>query len=179
MGTIAATTYIHNRPDFKLGEFFILLFAFSALALAGSLYHDFLWCGTRTNWYTELAEGGYDFDLWIQIVNVESRDYRLLGASQGTMSLFLIIFAGILLWKFNSFLEVKLNRTQKIQLIILSFFGVIFFGFFLFIIDYGSLFDLNVTFHSLYLGILLMCLLYYQIGKVLALNSNLKESSQE
>ncbi len=167
MGLIVTITYIHNSAKLKLGEFFILLFACSALALAGSFYHDFLWCGTRTNWYTIPAFGGYDFDVWNLIVGVQSKDYRLLGASQGVLALILIVYSIILLWKYNSFLEIKLNLMKKIQIIIFSFFAVIFLGFFLFIIDYGSLFDFNQTVHALYLGIPLICLLFHKIGKCL------------
>ena len=167
MGIIVTITYIHNSVKPKLGKFFILLFAFSALALAGSLYHDFLWCGTATEWYTKLWEGTYDFDVWNLLVGVQSNDYRLLGACQGTLALILIVYSIILLWKFNSLLEIKLNIMKKIQLIVFSFFAVIFLGFFLFIIDYGSLFDFNQTVHALFLGIPLICLLFYGMGKIL------------
>ncbi|NVM28075.1 MAG: hypothetical protein HWN65_04470 [Candidatus Helarchaeota archaeon] len=171
MGIIVTITYIRNSVKLKLGEFFILLFAFSALALAGSLYHDFLWCGTRTNWYTTPAFGGYDFDVWNLLVGVQSNDYRLLGACQGVLALILIVYSIILLWKFNSFLEIKLNMIKKIQIIVFSFFAVIFLGFFLFIIDYGSLFDFNQTVHALFLGIPLICLLFHQMGKILIRNT--------
>ena len=178
MGIIVTITYIHNSVKLKLGEFFILLFAFSALALAGSLYHDFLWCGTRTNWYTTPAFGGYDFDVWNFIVGVQSKDYRLLGASQGVLALILIVYSIILLWKFNSFLEIKLNIIKKIQIIIFSFFAVIFLGFFLFIIDYASLFDFNQTVHALFLGIPLICLLFHKMGKFL-ITENISEARDE
>lgn len=165
MGIIAATTYSHNQPTFKLGDFSVLLFAFSALALAGSFYHDVLWCGTATNWYTEVRLGNYDFDQWTQLVGVDNRDYQLLGISQGTMAIFLIIYTLILIWKFNSLQEVRFSWKNKITIIFTSFFIVIFFGFFLFIIDAAWAADLNITIHSLYLGFPLIAYLFYQLGK--------------
>ena len=167
MGIIAATTYIHFQPKFMLGNFFALLFAFSALGLAGSLYHDVLWCGTATNWYTEVRIGNYDFDLWTQIVGVNNRDYQLLGISQGTMAIYLIIYAIIILWKFNSVQEFKFTWKNKINIIITSFFAVSFFGFFLFIIDAAWAADTNITIHSLYLGFPLITYLFYYLGKAL------------
>lgn len=175
MGIIGATTYVHNRPSFKLGDFFVLLVAFCALAMAGSFYHDVLWCGSATNWYTEVHLGGYDFDVWTMVVGVDNRDYQLLGISQGTLSLILIIFAAILLWRFNGFQETKLTWKNKIQTIIISFFIVIFFGFFLFAIDASWLFDLNATIHALYLGFPLIALLFYNLGKAILPNSNSRE----
>jgi hypothetical protein len=176
MALIAATTYIHNRSTFKFGDFFILLIAFYALAMAGSFYHDVLWCGTATDWYTKVKLGGYDFDMWTLVVGVTNRDYQLLGASQGTLALILIIFATILLWKFNSLQDVKLTWKNKIKLIFTSFFIVIFFGFFLFIIDAAWVADFNITAHNLYLGFPLIALLFYQLGKTLlpSLNRNSK-----
>jgi len=167
MALIGATAYIHNQSEIKFGDFFIILFAFTALALAGGFYHDVLWCGNATNWYTELSEGGYDFDVWMVVVGVNNRDYRLLGASQGTLALILIVFCIILLWRFNSLSEVKLTWQKKLKGIILGIFIVLFFGFFLFIIDTAGDFDSNVTLHSLFLGIPLIALLFYQLGKTL------------
>jgi glucan phosphoethanolaminetransferase (alkaline phosphatase superfamily) len=172
MGLLGATTYIYNTRTPKLGDFFILLFAFGALAIAGSFYHDFLWCGTVTNWYTERVEGNYDFDLWLQIVHLTNRDYQLLGISQATLAIFLIIFTAILIWRYNFFSDNKLNWQKTVLICILSFFIIVFFGFFLFIIDIGWYFDLNVTFHSLYFGFFLISLLFYYLGKVFIHDSN-------
>ncbi len=165
MGIIAATTYVHNRTTFKLGNFFVLLVAFCALAMAGSFYHDVLWCGTATDWYTKVNLGGYDFDLWTIIVGVTNRDYQLLGISQGTLAIFLIIFAIILLWKFDSMQDAKFTWKNRLKLIITSFFSVVFFGFFLFIIDAAWVADFNITAHILYLGFPLIALIFYLLGK--------------
>jgi len=165
MGIIAATTYVHNLSQFKLGDFFVLLFAFCALAMTGSFYHDVLWCGTATDWYSRVNQGGYDFDVWTIVVGVTNRDYQLLGMSQGTLAIFLIIFAIILLWKFNSMQEVKFTWKNKIKIIITTLFIVIFFGFFLFIIDAAWVADFNITAHILYLGFPLIAFLFHQLGK--------------
>jgi len=109
MAIIAIIAYIHNTESPKLGYIFILLFAFGAIAMAGSFYHDFLWCGTATEWYTVENLGGYDFDMWTWLLHIESRDYRLLGISQGILAIILVIYSFILLWRFNSFIDMKLK----------------------------------------------------------------------
>lgn len=164
LGIYGATIYFRSNPDIEIGNFFILLVAFSAIALAGAFYHDFLWCGTATQWYTIEVQGGYDLDTFVALWNIQNRDYQLLGAAQGTLSVILIIYAAILLWKFNSFRERKLSLARKVQIAILILFIVVFYGFFLFIIDAPSQFDFNVSFHSLFIGLGLICFLFYCLG---------------
>jgi len=170
MALIGTTSYIHNQTQIKLGDLFIILLAFTGLALAGGFYHDVLWCGNATEWYTRFSEGGYDFDAWIQLVGVDNRDYRLLGVSQGTLALVLIIFCIIILWRFNNLSENKFTWQTTIKMIIIGIFIVLFFGFFLFIIDTAGDFDSNVTLHSLFIGMPLIAFLFYQLGKMIASN---------
>lgn len=176
LGLFGATSYIYNVQKPKAGDFFLLLFVFSALAIAGSFYHDLLWCGTVTNWYTERVEGGYDFDLWLQIVHLTNRDYQLLGISQATMAGFLIILAAILTCRFNQLSENKITWQKALLISILSFFIIIFYGLFLFIIDIGWYFDLNVTFHALYFGFFLIVLLFYFLGKSFVSDSTINKT---
>lgn len=168
LGLIATARYVHLAARVRLGDVLILLFAIGALGMAGSFYHDFLWCGTRTSWYTQVAEGGYDFDLWTRVVGVASRDYQLLGASQGTLAVILVGYAGLLLWRYYRLVPEPPTRGEKAHVALLLFFMVVFLGFFLFVIDYNYRFSLNVTIHALYLGIPLACFLAWQAGNLLA-----------
>lgn len=170
MALIGAVAFIHNQSELKFGDFFIILIAFTALALAGGFYHDVLWCGNATEWYTIVHEGGYDFDVWTVVVGVTNRDYQLLGASQGTLALILIIFCILLLWRYNSLSENRFIWQNKVKAIIIGIFIVLFFGFFLFIIDAAWEFDSNVTVHSLFLGMALIAFLFYELGKTLQPN---------
>ncbi|MBD3354266.1 MAG: hypothetical protein GF364_22480 [Candidatus Lokiarchaeota archaeon] len=174
MGLVVATAYISYSEHPKWGDFLVILFASGALGMAGSFYHDVLWCGTRTEWYTIESLGGYDFDVWQIVVNVDSYDYRLLGISQGTLALFLVIYAIILFHKLGKVSGNTLNQKKKLELTLFCMFFVFFFGFFLFIIDSHWIFDANVTIHALFLGIPLIVFLCYQIGRILKNNNQIK-----
>lgn len=105
-------SFVKNQEKAVLGETFNLMFLFGGLGLAASNLHDIIWCGKTTNLFTIEDLGKNDLDLWVNLLNIPSYDYRILG-------FYMIIQAVLLLllsyFTFSSFKDLKGNTYEAAE----------------------------------------------------------------
>ncbi|NVM02300.1 MAG: hypothetical protein HWN67_08180 [Candidatus Helarchaeota archaeon] len=166
IGTFA---YMKNSTNIKQGYLFIVFISLFALGLAASFFHDFLWCGTRTIWYTQSWDSGYDLVPWREFLHVESKDYRVFGFYMLILVIILLSYTAILINKYYSFLEEKLDKATKNKTFLISLLCFIILGVALYIVDFQRLYEFFSTFISLYVGIPLTAVLFYHLGNKLAI----------
>ena len=80
----------------------------------------------------------------------------------------LLNYTAILINKYYSFLEEKIDKSKKRKTFVICLMCFIILGVSLYVIDFQRLFEFFSTFFSLYLGIPLTSILFYQLGKHLA-----------
>ena len=166
---LGLSSHMKETSNVRLGYFFIILLSFSALGLAGSFLHDILWCGTRTSFYTVQWDSGYDLEGWRTLVMVTSRDYRVFGIYMIVMVAILLTYVAILFNKYYTFSEEKFDRDIKKEIFLLALSSFIVLGVSLYIIDYQKLFEFFSTFIALFVGIPITAVLFYKLGKKLAM----------
>ncbi len=168
-----SASYIHFSLKPKFGNFLLILLAIFAIGLAGSFLHDFIWCGTITQFYTQQYDTqSYDLDFWRSLLDVESKDYRVFGFYMIVMVIILVIFAAILLWRHGSFIEKKGSIDGRKKTLIFSVLVILILGLSLYIIDYKRFFIFYCAFVSTYLGIPLSVIFSSYLGKNLGASSN-------
>jgi len=165
---IGCASYVKNSSSVKLGNFFIILIALFALALAGSFFHDVLWCGTRTELYTLEVNAGYDLDWWRNVLYVESKDYRMFGFYMTVLTIILLIYASILLWKLEIFTDNGYDNNAKLKIFLFSSLLFIELGVALYVMEYFRMFTFIPTFIATYIGIPSSLVLSHLLGKLLA-----------
>ncbi len=171
LGFIGTSAYMKYSTNIKQGFLFIILISLIALGLAGSFFHDFLWCGTQTSWYTQRWDSNYDLVPWRDFLQVESKDYRVFGFYMGVLVFILLCYVTLLFNKYYTFLEEKIDKSTKKRIFIISMSCFIILGFALYVVDFQRLFEFFSTFFSLFLGIPLTSILFYHLGKNLAYSS--------
>ena len=169
LGFIGTSAYMKYSTNIKQSFLFIVLLSLFALGLAGSFFHDFLWCGTQTTWYTKRWDSGYDLVPWREFLHVESKDYRVFGFYMGVLVFILLSYTAILLNKYYSFMEEKFDKRTKNRIFIISLLNFVILGVSLYVVDFESLFEFFSTFISLNIGIPVTSILFYHLGKNLAI----------
>ena len=162
-GLICAYGLLRNSI-IKLGHFFLCLCCFLCMGFAGANFHDFLWCGLATKWYSVPLEAGYDLDLWINLFQSPTRDYRVFGFY---MEIQVIIFCAYIilnLWRYFQGLP-RHSNFLKIKLVLFGALLVSVLGLCLLIIDYPWNFGPILTALTVFLFIPLLSLLSWYIGK--------------
>lgn len=168
LALVGCASYIKYSSNLKLGNFFIITVGLLALGLGGSFLHDIFWCGTRTDLFTHSVNSGYDLEWWRDLVSVTSKDYRVFGFYMIVLTIILLIFASIMGWKHEGFLEKKHDRNTKISIILFSTLIFIVLGFSLYVMEYWRIFTFIPAFLSTFLGIPFSLFLSYHLGKKLA-----------
>jgi len=176
LALIGISAYLRKTEDPRLGNFFILLLALVAMALAGSLalvamalagsfLHDILWCGTKTGFYMWEANAGYDIDWWLDFMRIASKDYRNLAFYMSILASILITYASILLYKHGKISEKESDPKQRKKIILFAAIAIANFGFWLYVMDYAGLYIIIWPFVSTYIGIPFSIVLFYYVGK--------------
>ncbi len=166
---LGASAYLENSSSIKQGYFFIILLSLFALGLAGSFFHDVLWCGTRTSFYTQQWDSGYDLVPWRTFFGVASKDYRVFGFYMGVLVFILLSYVAILFNKYYSFSEERFDNSHKKKIFLIVLLSFFVLGVSLYVIDYQKLFEFFTTSISLFFGIPLSSFLFYRLGKNLAI----------
>ncbi len=153
----------HNH-SFQFGNFFLIVFCFLTIGLAGSNLHDILWCGMASDWYSTPIYAGYDLDLWINIFQPPNRDYRIFGFYMGFHVLIFCAYCFENLRRYFGALP-KAAKILKIKLGLLLTSLIIELGSILFIIDYPWIFTTLETALTVFLCLPLLILPCYFAGK--------------
>lgn len=167
LALIGTASYIKFSSNPKLGNVLIILIALFALGLAGSYLHDVLYCATRTELYTLEVNAGYDLDWWLNLLQVESKDYRVFGFYMNVLTIILIIFSSILLWRFSSIMKEEDYNIKIKKILIFSIIIVIEVGIALYVMEYFRIFTFIPEFIATYIGVPFSILLTYYFGKYL------------
>lgn len=168
LAMIGCASFTRHSTDIKLGNFFIILIALFALGLAGSFFHDVLYCATRTQFFTIEVNASYDLVWWQNTFQVESSDYRVFGFYMLVLTIVLISYAAVLLWKLGLFSENDQNKSRKGRILLYSGLIILVFGVSLYITEYRRIYNFIHVFISVYVGIPLSLLLSHYLGKNLA-----------
>ena len=168
LALIGTASYIKYSSNPKLGNVSILLIALFALGLAGSYLHDVLYCATRTELYTLEVNASYDLVWWLNLLRVESKDYRVFGFYMNVLTIILIIFASILLWRFSSNMKEENCNINKKKILILSILFVIELGIALYVMEYFRIFTFIPEIIATFIGVPFSIFLAYYFGKNLS-----------
>ena len=109
---------------------------YAALSIVASNFHDILWCGTRTNWFTETQHLGYELELWVTLVGANTYSYVFFVFY---MSLH-VIFCGVvstiffILYAKRNGVHLFKNKTLR-KAFILAWIGALLWGYGLFVMD--------------------------------------------
>ena len=168
LALILGASYMRYTSSPKLGNFLLLFLGILALGLAGSFFHDILWCGTRTHGYTIQVDAGYDLDWWRNFLFVQSKDYQVFGFYMIVLTIILCIYSFIMFKKHDQFFEKARDKKEKN---IISSLNVLFFvivGVALYIMEYYRIFTLIPAVISIFGGFPVSILVAWYLGKKIA-----------
>lgn len=168
LALVGSAAYIRYSSNVKRGNFLLVLLGLFALGLSGSFLHDIFWCGTRTYFFTQQVDAGYDLDWWRNLLGVESKDYRVFGFYMVIMTIILLCFALIMLKKHEEFLEEKYEKDTRKMIFIIAILDFIILGVALYVMEYWRIFTFIPAFIATFVGIPISLILSYQLGKRLA-----------
>ncbi len=122
--------------NFNGAEIFIIYAAFGVVA---SNFHDILWCGEKTGWFTITGFKGYELEIWVKIVGANTYDYVFFGFYMFLHVLFCGVFATLMLWRYMRRSQVSLIRTPNCRrAVILAWLGALLWGYGLYLMDSSS-----------------------------------------
>ncbi len=164
IGLVCAYGFIRNTNSVPQGTFFLFLLCFFCFGFAATNLHDVLWCGTRTGWFAFDVSAGYDLDLWINLFQSPSDDYRIFGFYMGVQVVIFCVYALVNLWRYLGRLPVSARRLQiKIGFITSIIIGC--YGVSIYIFDYPKIFGPIPTFITVWIMIPLLAFPSYLTGK--------------
>ena len=128
---------VENRHS---AELFIVYAAFGVVA---SNFHDILWCGEITNWFTYSAPSSGELQIWVDIVG--ATDPKISYDFFGFFMLLHVVFCGALatfmLWRYSRrYGESLLRNSNSRSAFILAWIGALLWGYGLYIMDKSSLY---------------------------------------
>ncbi len=129
---------VENR---NIAELFVVYAAFGVVA---SNFHDILWCGEKTSWFTVTGYNGYELEIWVKVVGANTYDYAFFGFYMILHVVFCGCLATIMLWQYTRRYGEKLlrNRNSK-SAFILAWIGALLWGYGLYIMDKSSLYFID------------------------------------
>ncbi len=171
LGLLGVYSLILKEKKYQLGDAILLSICFASFGMVGSNFHDVLWCGTVTNWYQTEKIAGADIALYFNAFGIfdESRyDYRTFGlfmAVQIVLELTIGTAALYKYYKFDTLRWKKSNKSTYLKRFGLLLFAGIMLGAIEFIFDYPWAFtDLEYAL-DVWLGIPLIALIFFGIGR--------------
>ncbi|MHA1131770.1 MAG: hypothetical protein ACTSQQ_13285, partial [Candidatus Helarchaeota archaeon] len=117
-------------------EIFIIYAAFGVVA---SNFHDILWCGEKTGWFTVTGHLGPELDIWVNIIGANTYDYVFFGFFMLLHVIFCGAIAVLLLRRYaHRFGKNLLQTRHSRRAFILAWLGALLWGYGLYIMDKSS-----------------------------------------
>ncbi|MHA1428452.1 MAG: hypothetical protein ACTSQI_20910 [Candidatus Helarchaeota archaeon] len=130
-----AGRHVDNRNG---AEIFIIYAAFGVVA---SNFHDVLWCGEKTNWFTVTGHIGPELEIWVNVVGANTFDYVFFGFFMLLHVIFCGAIAVLLLQRYtHRYGEKLLQNKESRRALILAWLGALLWGYGLYIMDKSSVY---------------------------------------
>lgn len=114
-------------------ELFIVYAAFGVVA---SNFHDILWCGEKTSWFTVTGYNGYELEIWVDIVGANTYDYVFFGFFMLLHVIFCGTLATFMLWRYTRrYGESLIRNPHSRWAFILAWGGSLIWGYGLYVMD--------------------------------------------
>ena len=125
-------SFASHRKRVKFGNLVVLTLFFVGFGLAATNIHDALWCGRRTNFYTQFSAGGEDIAPWVNFFHAPSYDYRIFGFYMLIQAIVLLAMAHA-----NFFGFMRINKVKrKLTPLKLNWVAIVFLSFTTALIDW-------------------------------------------
>ncbi len=119
--------------DRNSAEIFIIYAAFGVVA---SNFHDVLWCGEITHWFTTTAGSGGELQIWVDIVGATSDTYEFFGFFMLLHVIFCGLLATFMLWRYTRrYKEGLLKNPNSRSSFLLAWIGSLLWGYGLYLMD--------------------------------------------
>ena len=164
IGLVCGYGFMRNTISIPRGTFALFLFCFLAFGFAATNLHDLLWCGTRTGWFAFPVDAGYDLDLWINLFQSPTRDYRVFGFYMGFHVVIFCVYAFVNLWRYFGKLP-QSTRRLRIKIALMSSLVIGGYGFLIYVFDYPNIFGPPTTILTIWVLIPLLAFPSYLTGK--------------
>lgn len=126
---------VENR---HLAELFVV---YAAFGLVASNFHDILWCGEKTSWFTVTGYIGYELEIWVDVVGANTYDYVFFGFFMILHVIFGGTLATFMLWRYTRRYGEKLLRNPNSRTaFLLAWIGALLWGYGLYLMDKSSLY---------------------------------------
>ncbi|MHA1265328.1 MAG: hypothetical protein ACTSRS_08860 [Candidatus Helarchaeota archaeon] len=131
----AAGRTVNNRAASEL------VIVYAAFGVIASNFHDILWCGEKTNWFTTTGYLGYELDIWVRTVGANTYDYVFFGFFMLLHVIFCGCLATFMLWRYSRRFGHNLfqNKSSR-KAFCLAWVGALLWGYGLYIMDKSSLY---------------------------------------
>ena len=147
-------------------ELFVVYAAFGVVA---SNFHDILWCGEKTSWFTVTGFNGYELEIWVDIVGANTYDYVFFGFFMLLHVIFCGTLATFMLWRYTRrYGESLIRNPHSRWAFILAWGGSLIWGYGLYVMDSFSRHTEILWFFSTFVLIPLGILILGYSGKLLS-----------
>ena len=147
--------YLNNRNIIEL------VIVYAALSIVASNFHDILWCGTRTNWFTETQHNGYELEIWVTLVGANTYSYVFFVFYMSLHVIFCGLVSIIFFMRYAKRNGGSLLKNRDLRkAFVLAWLAALLWGYGLFVMDsiywHSDVTWLVATFIWIPLGILLL-----------------------
>ena len=122
-----------------------LFVVYAAFGVVGSNFHDILWCGEATDWFTHSAISGGELQIWVDIVGAVPApgevhiSYDFFGFFMLLHVLFCGAIATFMLWRYTRrYGENFLRNPNSRSAFLLAWIGALLWGYGLYLMDSSS-----------------------------------------
>lgn len=113
-----------------------LFVVYAAFGIVASNFHDILWCGEKTSWFTVTGFNGFELEIWVDIVQANTYDYVFFGFFMLLHVIFCGAIATFFLWRYTRrYGEGVLNNPNSRSAFLLAWIGSLLWGYGLYLMD--------------------------------------------